>query len=621
MIAIRLSLLSLPVLAGAFVLWRWHVAIGFQWQDARWWQWLLQVLRQTGGLPAELLYPTYYAGGGIILGSFLVLAVASRASAATLHGGRGSKALHGSAAWAKLRDIRRAGLFSPRGVVVGGWKTWRKIRTLRHDGPEHVMAFMPTRSGKGVGLVIPTLLTWPESVLVLDIKGENYALTTGYRASIGQRILRFEPTATEGSVRYNPLQEVRADTRHVIEDCQNIASMIIDPDGKGLKDFWMQSGWEWLSVVILHVLFRVRRESGRCANLHDVNRFMSAVAIDAAERTSEDNFEQYLEDMIVFRHGANWIDDEVQRGASKMRIKAHPERSGVHSSASVQLALYADPIVSKNIEISDFRLDELMNGEHPASLYIVIPPSDIDRLRPLTRILMNQFLRRLTSEMEFGEGRSLRGYKHRLLLMLDEFTSIGKLEIFERALAFMAGYGLKAFIIIQDLRQIRKEYGREESITANCHIRIAAAPNEVETAETLSKMAGTTTVVQRKRSRSGAAGAAIGSVSESLQETTRPLLTVDECMKLRGLEKDRKGNAKRAGDMLIFPAGSPPILGRQTLYFQDKELLRRARMPAPGPAVEGEETAPAEPAAPPAPAAALSLVDRYERALNGGGTA
>ncbi|NMM43919.1 type IV secretory system conjugative DNA transfer family protein [Rhodospirillaceae bacterium KN72] len=621
MIAIRLSLLSLPVLGGVFVLWRWREAIGFQWQDARWWQWLWQVVRRTGGLPADLLYPTYYAGGGMILGALVVLVLASRASAATLHGGRGSKALHGSAAWARVSEIRKAGLFSPRGVVVGGWKTWRKIQTLRHDGPEHVMAFMPTRSGKGVGLVIPTLLTWPDSVLVLDIKGENYALTAGYRASIGQRILRFEPTAPVGSIRYNPLREVRVGSGHIIEDCQNIASMIIDPDGKGLKDFWMQSGWEWLSVVILHVTYRVERDDDRRANLKDVNRFMSAVSIGEGGAGGEDSFDAFLDDILAFDHGLDLVDDEVRRGASKMRIKAHPERSGVHSSAAVQLALYADPIVSKNIAESDFRLDDLMNGDRPASLYIVIPPSDIDRLRPLTRILMNQFLRRLTSEMAFGEGRSLKGYKHRLLLMLDEFTSVGKLEIFERALAFMAGYGLKAFIIIQDLRQLRKEYGRDEAITANCHIRIAAAPNEVETAETLSKMAGTTTVVQRKRSRSGAAGSAIGSVSESLQETTRPLMTVDECMKLRGLEKDWKGNATRAGDMLIFPSGSAPILGRQTLYFQDKELLRRARMPAPGPGVEGEETVPTEPAAPPTPAATLSPVDRYEQALNGGGTA
>jgi len=556
----------------------WFSLAGFDPRQVSHWQWLSEYVRAYGALPEEMLLALYIAGGSMLLGLLLVVLTASRAKSRSVSGGHGSKDLHGTARWAVWRDVVKAGLTGKTGVVVGGWKRRRKVQTLRHDGPEHVLCFAPTRSGKGVSLVLPTLLSWQESVLVLDIKGENHALTAGYRSSLGHKVFKFDPASPSGSIRFNPLAEVRIGTGQDIADCQNIASMIIDPDGKGLKDFWMQSGWEWLGVVVLHVLYRERKERGRVASLKDVNAFMSAVLGESEEETA-DNLEPLLKAMMAFEHGTPYINEEVRRGASKMLIKAGPERSGVHSSAAVQLALYADPIVAGNIAESDFRLDELMNGDKPAALYIVIPPSDIDRLRPLVRMVMNIVLRRLTAHMAFENGASVKHYRHRLLLLLDEFTAVGKLDIFERSLAFMAGYGLKAFIIVQDLAQLQKEYGKEESIISNCHIRIAFAPNKVETAKALSDMAGKTTVVQAKRSRNGRVGE-IGSVSDNLTETARPLLTPDECMRLKGMDKTNSGRII-PGDMLIFVAGQPPIRGQQALYFQDQELLARARMPAP----------------------------------------
>ncbi|GAB6053096.1 conjugal transfer protein TraG [Magnetospira thiophila] len=573
--------LLLPVVflaALAAILLQWRGAVGFDPLDGRWWVWLWQTATHTRGLPDDLLWPVYWTGAAGFAALALVLHLSARAGARTLAGGRQRDDLHGSARWALWKDVKRAGLAGRRGVVVGGWKQWLGTRTLWHDGPEHVLAFARTRSGKGVGLVVPTLLTWEHSVLVLDIKGENHALTAGWRAQQGHRILRFEPTATAGSIRFNPLAEVRLGSGYDIADCQNIAAMVVDPEGKGLKDYWMQEGWSWLSVVLLHVLYRTRREAERTANLSDVNGFMSACASGGPD---EDDFAALLEDMLAYDHGVDHVDREVRRGANRMKIKAPQERSGVHSSASVQLALYADPIVARNIADSDFRLDDLMNGPTPAALYIIVQPSDIDRLRPLIRVILNVFLRRLTGTLAFEDGRAVAGYRHRLLLMLDEFTSIGKLEIFERALAFMAGYGLKAFIIVQDMAQLQQAYGREESIMSNCHVRIAYAPNRVETAKVLSDMTGKQTVVQMKRARSARPGE-IGSVSDSLAETSRPLLTADECMRLKGMERRPNGRVI-PGDMLIFAAGTPPILGRQRLYFRDKDLLRRARVPAPQP--------------------------------------
>ena len=166
--------------------------------------------------------------------------------------------------------------------------------------------------------------------------------------------------------------------------------------------------------------------------------------------------------------------------------------------------------------------------------------------------------------------------------MLDEFSSLGKLEIFQESLAYMAGYGIKSYIIIQDLTQLYNAYTKEESIISNCHIRISYAPNKIETAELLSKMTGTTTVVKSSINASGKSSSLVlGNVSESFQEVSRPLLTPDECMRIPAPKKDAQGNIIDAGDMLIFVAGKSPIYGKQILFFKDEVFLDRSKVEAP----------------------------------------
>jgi type IV secretion system protein VirD4 len=284
--------------------------------------------------------------------------------------------------------------------------------------------------------------------------------------------------------------------------------------------------------------------------------------------------------------GSPSVDEEthevVATIAREMMNKADNELSGVVSTAVTNLSLYIDPLVSINTEVSDFKIKDLMNDDQPVSLYLVLKPSDKDRLRPLTRLLLNQILRILIEELGFENGQAIKGYKHRLLLMLDEFTSLGKLAIFQESLAFMAGYGMKAYVIIQDLTQLYGAYTKEESIISNCHVRIAYAPNKVETAELLSKMSGTTTVIKSQRTTSGKRSSImLGQVTETFQEVSRPLLTVDECMRLAGAKKDGEGKVISGGDMLIFMAGEAPIYGKQILFFKDKTFLDRSKVPTP----------------------------------------
>jgi type IV secretion system protein VirD4 len=244
---------------------------------------------------------------------------------------------------------------------------------------------------------------------------------------------------------------------------------------------------------------------------------------------------------------------------------------------------YRDPNVAKNTSRSDFRIRDLMNYTDPVSLYIITQPNDKDRLRPLVRLVVNMIVRLLANKMEFENDRPKPTCKHKLLAMIDEFPAFGKLEILQQSLAFVAGYGIKCYLIAQDINQLKSRetgYGPDESITSNCHIQAAFPPNRLETAEHLSKLTGTTTIIKEKVTRSGR-GFLGTQVSTTMQEVQRPLLTPDECQRMPGPRKDEHDRITAAGDMVIYCAGHPAIYGRQPLYFEDKTFAARAAIPAP----------------------------------------
>jgi len=495
---------------------------------------------------------------------------------------KATKDLHGTAHWADRKEIAAMGHLSGQGVYVGGWLAPNnETLYLRHNGPEHIIIFAPTRSGKGVGNILPTLLAWLESSVVLDIKGENYALTSGYLKSRGHHVIRLELSDDSGTTgRFNPLEEVRLDSGRAISDVQQIGLMILDPDGKGLSDYWEKAAFGFFASVILHCMITKKAAKGQTASLYDVS-----VMLEDHDR--EGGPKELFKEMKKTDHAALMLSlypdlaSElaeaahifIAAGAAGMLAKADKEMSGVVSNATANMSLYRDPIITRNTSVCDFRIADLMNREKPVNLYLVVSPADIDRLRPLLRIFMSQLMGRLTEKMEFADGKTKVSYRHRLLLMLDEFTSLGKLPIVERAVSYMAGYGIKGYFIVQDTKQLNATYGQDNVLMANCHVRIAYAPTIVETAEQLSKLAGTTTVVQYKKSVNLKGGGG----SLSAHETSRPLLTPDECMRLPGIHKGEAGI--EPGDMLIFTAGHSPIYGRQILHFIDPVFLQRSSMP------------------------------------------
>ena len=500
---------------------------------------------------------------------------------------RGIADLHGSARWATLEEIKDMGLLDGAGVYIGGFfeKSKKMIHYLCHNGPEHILGFAPTRSGKGVGPILMTLLSWLGSLVCLDIKGENWALSSGFRKFVlRQKTLRFDPADASGKgARFNPLQEIRLDSYKAIPDIQNIAQTLIDPDGKGLENYWAEAGFAFMAGAIAHVM-TIQAGQGRCATLPELAYALASEDgdisefLDAMIETDHAEIIQRLYPDMPEQHGRD-IHQFAASAGRDMKNKSDNERSGVLGTTISKLPLYRDPVVGMNISESDFTIDELMNGERPVSLYLVVSPADQARMQPLMCLIVSLIMSRRTEKMDFKDGRSVAGYKHRLLMLLDEFTSLGKLNAIEHAISYCAGYGIKLMLIVQDIPQLIAKYGKDNALMGNCHIRFAYAPNTIETAKLLSDLTGKTTILQDKESVNGSGGKK--NKSKSLQETARPLLTPDETMRLPGLVKSSKGEVTAPGDMLIFVAGQNPIYGKQILYFKDPVFSERAKIAPP----------------------------------------
>lgn len=503
---------------------------------------------------------------------------------------------HGSAHFATMDEIKATktidppGLLSGKGVILGMLDDGQLIRD---DTKTHVLICAPTRSGKGVGIIIPTLLTWTESVVVTDIKGENWALTSAWRKKyMHNKVLKFEPTS-EFSSHYNPFDEVRIRTKYEVRDIQNIVRILIDPTGTGSEGnnaHWINNAAALLTGVVLHLKYVDEH-----ANMYDVLNFLyGGRDIFNAKEDFEDEADETDEPVVMtlqdrmqqliledYPHDPTGkIFEEIY--GEQMGGKMHPlvkqyfqsmvdkpdrEFGSILSTLDTVLNTYRDPIIAENMKQSDFRMTELMNDEDPISLYLVFPPSDIDRVKPVFRVIIEMLYRRNTEPMEFKDGVKV-DTKHRMLMLLDEFPALGKLETFEKAMAYIAGYGIKAMIITQDINQIEKLYTVSNSIISNCQVQVYHTPTDNKTPEFISKKMGNKTIQVRSTNLNGSL-INLGGRSFTLSETARPLMTADE---VNTMDKKKE---------LIFVSGVSPILCNKIRFYEEPFFAKRTRLPAP----------------------------------------
>lgn len=460
--------------------------------------------------------------------------------------------LHGSATFAERKHIERAhllpstrrGAIHPPGIYLGRWRR----HLLRDSGGGHVLVTAPTRTGKGVGVVIPTLLSWRESVFVNDLKGENWAITAGFRASRGHVCMKFDPANPDGSVKYNPLAEVRINSIHEYGDANTIAHALIYRSGSGSDegkgDYWHDAAIPLLTGAILHVL-----HEGSNPTLNGV-----AWLFSDPDRDLEATFKT----LIKSKHRL------IASAMREAMNKAPKELSGVVGQMMTALDLYRDPIVANNTSCSEFRIDDLRNFEKPASLYLIVQFRDQERLKPLVRILIQQIVHHYTGAMTYQDGRAVIPHKHSMLMMLDEFPTLGHFKLLEKTLAMIAGYGIRMCVIAQSVLQIEETYGPKQSITANCATQVNFTPNDITTAKAISALLGDTTVRRSQQSRSSN-----GYITNSEPETSRALMDPHEVLTL---DPDYA---------LINTHGNPTIHARKIRHYQIAFLDKRSKIPPP----------------------------------------
>ncbi len=498
--------------------------------------------------------------------------------------------LHGSAVWADRSDIEKLGLLDAQdGVYVGGWQDPHsgKIQYLLHAGSEPVLLFAPSRSGKGVSAIIPTLCQWRQSVFVYDLKGENWDHSAGFRHALGQRVLKFAPTLPHESCCYNPLSEIRWEMDYEIADAQTVANAVIrHGDEDSLYKHFEDAAVDLVSAGIIHLGYVMRNlNTSKIPTLPDVLALYSSPGMD---------FQEVLKDMqnTVHMPGGRsaprltWVDMNgkptfthpfVSKAIQRQLNRADREASSIQSSIVTPMTIYDDPIVQKTVSRSDFVIGDLVYGEQPMSLYFKVPQPDRERLRPLVRLMLQLIFNRLMERLDPD--------RHHLLLMLDEFPELKKIPNLAAAMSLMAGYKIKPYLIAQTLTQIIEEYGPNESITDNCYIKAAFQTDNLQTCKNLSELSGNMTVEKETVNYSGQrTDFYLKHIFRSVEQVQRPLITVDEIRRMKPPTKasnDPSSKITAPGDMLIFINGVAPIYGVQSLYFLNETLLARTKLKPP----------------------------------------
>lgn len=542
------------------------------------WPWSILVWRRRfDDLPAEAF--------SMPVSAFL-LVTASGLGATLLFDGGAAKRTRG---WGDLREAARAGLRQDGGCVLGRLHG----RLLSTTDLRPTLVTGGTRAGKGRGHVVPTLLSWSDSVLVHDPKGELWRVTAGWRAGYSHA-LYFNPR-DPATARFNPLAEIRPGPQELAQ-VQRLVAILSDPGGvRDDEAIWDKAASEILEAVILHVLYTAPDAEKTLLTVRGLLADLDGAA-DAMVRTLHRPGSDGRPEVHPF------ISTAV-KGYAAMHDRF---RTSVQGTARSYLKWLAGDDLERALSASDFGLGDLMCAEAPVSLYVQIAPADAVALRPVVRLLFYAAAQALTTrETEDGFGRPKR---HRLLMVMDEFPLLGRLAFFEKSLRLMSGYGIKTLFVAQSLNDIVETYGANNTILDNCHVYTAFSALDPLTQDKVSKLTGT--VLERKVSRSGPAGLGAGRSSVSRSEVERPLLEPGE---VRALPDDIQ---------LTFAAGHRPLRTSKVRYDREKPFRSRADHPPPDQG--GGLDAPARPPHPWAgrrslgedPEAALPLFKEVEAAIH-----
>lgn len=442
------------------------------------------------------------------------------------------ESVHGDAKWATQADIKKAGLRSKEGMLIGNDENGLLVAS----GYQHALLFAPTGSGKGVGFVIPNLLYWEESIFVHDIKLENYELTSGWRKKSGQEVYVWNPASPDGYTHcYNPIDWISEKPGQMVDDVQKIGNLIIPK-----KEFWENEARTLFVGIVLYLVADDNKEQSfgevvRTLRSDDVTYHL-AVALD----TLGDKMSP-----VAYMNIAAFLQ------------KADKERSGVVSTLNSGLELWANPLIDTATASSDFNVQTFKKVK--STVYVGLTPDNLQRLQPLMQVFYQQCTEFLSRKMPTPDE------KYGVLFMLDEFPTLGKMEQFMSGIAYFRGYKVRLFLVVQDTQQLKGIYEDSgmNSFLSNATYRITFAANNVETAKLISELCGNKTVEQVSATKPKFLDFNPSSRSLNVSKTQRALLLPQEVITLPRDEQ------------IILIESASPIKTKKIFYFQDKRFTQR----------------------------------------------
>lgn len=453
--------------------------------------------------------------------------------------------LHGAARFANEREIKRHGFRAAVGIVLGR----KRGRFLTFGGSEHVIVEAPTRSGKGTGIVIPNLLTWQGSVIVLDVKRENYDASAGFRAHYGQQVFLFNPTDREGrTARYNPLAYIdRTDPDDIIIELQKIATMLFVAPEHG-EAFWANGARTGFAGV-----------GAWLAETSDDPLTMGAIYRHLTDGDARSYFKKELANpRLNLSTGCRTALSDFAGGSDN-------SFADIKKTITNVLGLWLNPLVDAATATSDFDLRQLRS--RPMSIYLGVSPDELDRIAPLYNLLFQQLID-LNVRALPDENLAVP-----VLAILDEFARLGRASVIASAFSYVAGYGIRLMPVIQSRSQLRGVYGEHvaDEIVANCGVEVAFTPKELRVANDLSERIGY--VGQESVTKSLTINGLLANRSKSISEQRRALMLPQELMQF---PPDK---------LILLRGGIPPIVGRKIAYFSNRFFKARAFSPPPVPAI------------------------------------
>jgi type IV secretion system protein VirD4 len=459
---------------------------------------------------------------------------------------RKKPSIHGDARFAHAGDLSRHGLFKPsaNGILVGKFKG----DLVRLSGQQFVILAAPTRSGKGVGVVIPNLLEYRESVVVLDIKQENYELTSGWRASQGQEVYLFNPFAENRHThRWNPLSYVSQDPAFRVSDLMSIAAMLY-PDGSDEQKFWVSQARNAFMAFTLFLFGKWDDDEKNGIPLQLRNK----PTLGAVYRLSSGDGSD-LRHLYQLLAQQTFLDGNAQAAFANLLSQANETFASILGTFKEPLNAWINPVLDAATSEDDFLLTDVRKKK--MTIYIGIQPNKLAESRLIVNLFFSQLINLNTKELPQNNP----ALKHQCLLLMDEFTSIGKVEIIASAVSYMAGYNMRLLPVIQSMSQLDATYGKDVSRTliTNHALQIVFAPREQQDANDYSDMLGYTTVRKENITRGR-------EVSRSHSEERRALMLPQE-LKAMGSEKE----------VFLYEGIPHPVMCEKIRYYQDKYFTAR----------------------------------------------